>query len=148
MWPAWCGPESERRMLISQSRLPPIVIAAADHRRLSDLAIAAERAMPDVAEFLNAELDRAAVVSADRLPADVVRMYAAVEFRDEERGETRRVVLVYPGEQDLAAGRISVLTPVGVALLGMKVGQSIGWTTRRGERKHLTVLAVARDAQM
>ncbi len=129
-------------MMIPSTLPPPIVIAAPEHRRLSDLATAAEQAMPDVAEFLIAELDRAAIVAPDALPGDVVRMNAAVTFRDEERGETRRVTLVYPGQQDLAAGTLSVLTPVGVALLGLSVGQSISWLTRLGRRKRLTVLAV------
>ncbi len=132
--------------MIPSTLPPPIVIAATDHRRLSDLATAAEQAMPDVAEFLSGELDRAAVVAPDQLPDDVVRMNSRVEFRDEERGEIRRVTLVYPGQQDLAAGTLSVLTPVGVALLGLSVGQSISWLTRLGRRKRLTVLAVDQAA--
>lgn len=128
--------------MIPSTLPPPILIAAPEHRRLSDLAAAAEQAMPDVAEFLIAELDRAAIVAPDALPGDVVRMNAAVTFRDEERGDVRRVTLVYPGQQDLAAGTLSVLTPVGVALLGLSVGQSISWLTRLGRRKRLTVLAV------
>ena len=129
-------------MMIPSTLPPPIVIAAPEYRRLSDLAAAAEHAMPDVAEFLIAELDRAAIVAPDALPGGVVRMNATVEFRDEERGDVRRVTLVYPGQQDLAAGKLSVLTPVGVALLGLSVGQSISWLTRIGRRKRLTVLAV------
>ncbi|GEP07041.1 hypothetical protein MOX02_50790 [Methylobacterium oxalidis] len=56
------------------------------------------------------------------------------------------VTLVYPGEADIGQARISVLTPVGAALLGLSKGQSISWTTRTGAGKQLTVLDVREPA--
>jgi regulator of nucleoside diphosphate kinase len=57
-------------------------------------------------------------------------------------GRTRRVTLVYPTEADIAAGRISVLTPIGTALIGLSQGQSVDWTARDGRRHRLTVVSV------
>lgn len=120
---------------------PGIVIAEPDFDRLDRLAEAGREWDLDVAEDLRAELDRGRVVPADRLPADVVRMGSVVTF-ESDGGQVRRVTLVYPAEADIAAGRISVLTPVGTALIGLRVGQSIGWTARDGGPRRLTVRAV------
>jgi regulator of nucleoside diphosphate kinase len=123
--------------------MPPIVVSEADYERLTNLAAAIEERAPEVAGVLQAEMDRARVVPADSFPADVVQMGSTVEFRSDS-GEERRVTLVYPGEADLAQGRISILTPIGAALIGLSPGQSITWAARDGRRRHLTVLRVAR----
>jgi regulator of nucleoside diphosphate kinase len=78
-------------------------------------------------ERLESELLRAKVVPRDRIPRDVVTMNSRVVFQNETTGERREVTLVYPGRADIDAGMISVLTPVGTALLGLRVGQSIDW---------------------
>jgi regulator of nucleoside diphosphate kinase len=67
-------------------------------------------------------------------------MGSLVEY--EARGDRLRVQLVYPAQADVEAGRISVLTPIGTALLGLSAGQSIEWQTRDGRRQALTVLRV------
>jgi regulator of nucleoside diphosphate kinase len=67
-------------------------------------------------------------------------MHSRFVFKDESTGEARTVSLVYPGEEDIDDGRISILTPVGAALLGLSEGQSIEWETRIGESRTLTVL--------
>jgi regulator of nucleoside diphosphate kinase len=64
----------------------------------------------------------------------------------EADGQRRRVTLVYPTEADIAAGRISVLTPIGAALLGLAEGQSIDWTARDGRVRRLTIVEVERGA--
>jgi regulator of nucleoside diphosphate kinase len=69
-------------------------------------------------------------------------MGSTVEFRS-DTGQQRRVTLVYPGEADFAQGRISILTPIGAALIGLSPGQSIAWTSRDGRQHRLTVLSVA-----
>lgn len=120
---------------------PPIVVSEADYERLANLAATILDRLPELAGELQAELDRAAVVAAGAVPAGVVRMGSTVAFRS-EGGRERTVTLVYPGEADIAAGRVSVLTPVGTALLGLSAGQSIRWTTRDGREQELTVLAV------
>ncbi|HMM87619.1 nucleoside diphosphate kinase regulator [Bradyrhizobium sp.] len=122
--------------------MPRVTLTALDHERLSGLARAALRTMPDVAANLADELDRADVLPKGRQPIDVVSMGYEVEFRDESTGRTQKVTLVYPSEADIEQGKISVLTPVGTALIGLSTGTSITWETRTGQLKRLTVLAV------
>lgn len=84
---------------------------------------------------LQDELDRADVVSPLDLPAGVVTMHACVRYVDETTGERRRVTLVYPDRADAARGRVSVLAPVGSALLGLKPGDAIDWEFPHGVRR-------------
>lgn len=122
---------------------PNIHIGKIDHRRLTDLANGIMDRQPDIADELLAELERATVVDAGKVPPASVQMGATVEYRSDD-GQRRRVTLVYPGEADIAQGRVSVLTPIGTALLGVSVGQSIGWTANDGRQHRLTVEAVER----
>jgi regulator of nucleoside diphosphate kinase len=126
-------------------RKPKIVVGEIDHERLTGLATAAIERIPEVAEELLAEMDRAKVVAPAKLPADVVRMGSFVTF-DSDSAQHRRVQLVYPGEADIEQGRISVLTPIGAALIGLAAGQSIAWTARDGKKHVLTVTAVEQPA--
>ncbi len=125
-------------------RKPKIIVGALDHERLTGLANAALERMPEVAEELLGEMERARVMPAERVPADVVRMGSVVEFDSDT--QHRRVELVYPGEADIEQGRISVLTPIGAALIGLAAGQSIAWTARDGRKHVLTVLKVEQPA--
>jgi regulator of nucleoside diphosphate kinase len=126
-------------------RKPKIIVGEIDHERLTGLATAAIERIPEVAEELLAEMDRAKVVAPAKLPADVVRMGSFVTF-DSDSAQHRRVQLVYPGEADIEQGRISVLTPIGAALIGLAAGQSIAWTARDGKKHVLTVTAVEQPA--
>jgi regulator of nucleoside diphosphate kinase len=121
---------------------PRITLTATDHQKLSALADAAAHTMPDVAAELADELDRAQVLPKGKQRPDAVHMGCEVDFRDDITGRVQSVTLVYPNEADISKGRISVLTPIGTALIGLPVGQSIDWTTRTGESKRLTVLGV------
>jgi len=85
------------------------------------------------------ELDRAIVVPADRIPKDVVTMNSRLIYADESTGTTREVELVYPDEADPGTGRVSVLAPVGCALLGLSAGQSIDWNLPGGKIHRLRV---------
>jgi regulator of nucleoside diphosphate kinase len=125
---------------------PRITLTATDHEKLSALANAAAHTMPEVAAALVDELDRAHVLSKGRHPAGTVCMGCEVDFRDDITGRVQTVSLVYPNEADISKGRISVLTPIGTALIGLPVGKSIDWTTRIGETKRLTVLQVREPA--
>ncbi len=122
---------------------PPITLSAAEEERLSGLADAAARRSPEVAELLLEEIGRARLVPSGKVPPDVVAMYSHLEYRDEATGATRFVQLVYPHEADIAQGRISVLTLVGAALLGVAAGSSILWPTQDGRERRLTVLRVS-----
>ncbi len=134
------------RKAASGESLPKIKVTAEDRERLAGLASAAMHRMPDLAGYLSDELDRAQVVQAGREALGFVRMGSEVEFRDDTSGKVQAVSLVYPGEADIGQGRISVLTPVGAALLGLSKGQSIRWATRTGTAKRLTVLDVREPA--
>ena len=91
---------------------------------------------------LEGELARAKVVPRAQIPRDVVTMNSRVVFENETTGERREVTLVYPHEADIDAGKISVLVPVGTALLGLRVGQSIDWELPSGEKHRYRVLDV------
>jgi regulator of nucleoside diphosphate kinase len=121
-------------------RLPDIVVGGTDHARLTNLANAALDTVPDTAEELLSELERARVVADEAVPQDVVRMGSMVEF--ESKGDRKRVMLVFPPEADIAAGKVSVLTPVGAALIGLSKGQSIAWAARDGTSHALTIRSV------
>jgi regulator of nucleoside diphosphate kinase len=120
---------------------PSIFVPALDYDRLFALAESHARREPDVADFLMRELERAST-KAPYGPERIVRMQSHVRFRDDSTGRVRNVQLVYPGEADPAKGRISILTPVGTALIGLTEGQSFQWKDRGGKSKSLTVLNV------
>ena len=119
---------------------PNIVLSQGDHQKLSILALTGDGHDPEVADDLLHELDRASIVADASLPSDVVSMGSLVRFRTGR--DQRTVRLVYPGEADISSGRISVLTPVGAALIGLRAGQSITFRTRDGRPQMLTVLNV------
>lgn len=126
--------------------LPDITLSVADFSRLQSVAAGAMNSAPDIASFLLRELDRANVVPRDRSPS-CVKMGSRVRFRDDFSGRVREVQVVYPKDADPTSGRISVLTPVGVALLGLSAGQSMGWQNRDGRSKTLTVLDVDHELE-
>ncbi|MDA9408093.1 nucleoside diphosphate kinase regulator [Bradyrhizobium sp. CCBAU 45384] len=123
--------------------LPPIKVTEDDRRRLNVLANSSIELFPRVSHFLARELERATVL-ADVADLDgVVRMGSQVSYRVDETNETREVVLVYPHEADINLNRISVLTPVGAALVGLSTGQSIEFQTPGRQTRSLTVLGVS-----
>jgi len=92
--------------------------------------------------LLEDELARARVVGSTDVPADVVTMNSRVRFRDVRSGNEREVTLVYPNAASFEHGRVSVLAPIGAALLGLAVGDDIDWPMPSGESRRLRVLAV------
>ena len=120
----------------------PIVIRASDADRATNLAIAAEDRLPQVAALLLRELNRAEVIPDAEMPADIVAMQATVEFIDEASGVERTLQLVYPTEADFDASRISILSLVGAGILGLKAGQSIMWPDRAGKEQALRIIDV------
>lgn len=127
----------------TESELPPIQVTSDEMHRLRTLANASTDLFPRVARFLARELDRASVSQEDSEPSRVVRMGSEVSYRDEKTGATRDVMLVYPHEADISCRKISILTPVGAALIGLSVGQEIEYQTPGHVRRKLTVLAVS-----
>ncbi|MBZ4417236.1 nucleoside diphosphate kinase regulator [Myxococcus sp. RHSTA-1-4] len=98
--------------------------------------------MAELAEMLDGELSRARVVASEAVPPDVVTMNSTVVFEDEQTGERRQVTLVYPRDARSDEGRISVLAPIGSALIGLSVGQSITWPLPGGRSKRLRIVEV------
>jgi len=118
--------------------LPPIMVSDADYDRLVELANAVSARNPLMADGLLAELGRAEIVG--ELPKGVVAMGSRVEYRSD--GAVRNVTLVFPNEADIATGKVSIMTPIGTALIGLSEGQSMAWTARDGRHHELTVLRV------
>jgi regulator of nucleoside diphosphate kinase len=118
---------------------PQIYLTQDDMERLLELVEAYPGKRFD---RLESELLRATVVPREKIPQDVVTMNSRVLFENENTGERREITLVYPGMADIDAGRISVLVPVGTALLGLRVGQSIDWELPSGERQRFRIVGV------
>jgi regulator of nucleoside diphosphate kinase len=135
------GPEPRGpRSLVRQA---PIQIAVGDMKRLRGVVERHAGGVQDAAaEMLESELDRALVVPRNGLPRDVVTMHSRVLFEDVDTGERRELVLVYPEEADVQRSWISVLAPVGTALLGLSAGQSISWPVPGGRTRTIRVVSV------
>jgi len=119
---------------------PSIIITKPDLQRLERLLDSLDDYGP-AAEALEQELSRAQVVERSELPAGVVSMNSRVHCREESGAKDYHLTLVYP--QDAGKeGTVSVLAPVGTALLGMTVGQHIDWPTPGGKVLKLTLLEV------
>lgn len=119
--------------------LPQIYLTQDDMDRLLKLV----EAQPGKRfEKLEQELVRASVVPRLEIPEDVVTMNSRVVFENEKTRERREITLVYPENADIDAGRISVLVPVGTALLGLRVGQTIDWELPGGARQRYRIVEV------
>jgi regulator of nucleoside diphosphate kinase len=109
--------------------------------RLRDLVEASAEGRDAVsAERLGAELDRATVV--DRLPHDAIGIGSRVRYAHGSPGSVREVTLAWPQAADASAGRVSVLAPIGAALLGLRTGDSIEWPLPDGRSTEIRILAV------
>lgn len=84
---------------------------------------------------LEGELGRSVPVATAEVPTDVVTMHSRVTVRDLDAGTSRTYTLVFPREADLSSGRLSVLAPLGTALLGYRVGDEIEWPMPGGVRR-------------
>ena len=126
------------------SHKPPIAISEADHERLLRLAETLVRRNSELADQLFIELERAEIVPDTGIRA-IIGMGSTLRY-ETDSGDSRTVTLVYPDEEDIATGRISVLTPIGVALIGLSAGDSIDWQRRDGRTQRLTVTYVAPPA--
>jgi regulator of nucleoside diphosphate kinase len=123
---------------------PPIHLIDEDYDIIADLALSIERRSPELSKLLLEEIDRAEIHARDALPPEVVTLGSEVEFLDVDSGATRRVTLVLPGEADIEAGRVSILTSVGAGLIGLGKGQSIDWPCPSGRARVLRILNVRR----
>jgi regulator of nucleoside diphosphate kinase len=130
--------------MIQTITVPPITITRRDSDRLQSLVEAAVEAPrpAEVIAFLDEELARAEIVAPQAVGPAVATMNSRVEYEDVSTGHRRTVTLVYPSDADIAAGRLSVLTPAGVALLGLSEGQEIAWQLSDGRGRRFRLLKV------
>lgn len=119
-----------------------IIVAESDYQRLSALVDAAQS---PATEALDAELSRADIVADPQLPPDTVAMGSTVTFRDRDSGDQTTVTLVYPREANVDRMRISILSPVGSALIGLGIGGAIDWPVPGGRQRRLEVIAVRQE---
>lgn len=121
---------------------PQIILTSRDLDRLETLleSLPAD-AFPGKAA-LQAELDRAEIVAPEQVPPSVVTMNSTVRFSIENSSEDFRLTLVYPKDIDGSANRISILAPVGSALLGLSVGDELEWPRPGGGMMKVRVVEI------
>lgn len=120
---------------------PPIIVSSLDLERLEHILDSGQyKRLPGV-DALRRELDRANIVEPTEVPSGVVTMNSTARFIDDATQQEYELTLVYP-EASGPANTVSVLAPVGSALLGLSVGQSISWQVPGGRRLQLRILDV------
>jgi regulator of nucleoside diphosphate kinase len=127
----------------------PIYISRDDYSKLRLLIATALHSNASAAlAKLSDELDRAAVIDPTAFPADVVTMNSSVEFEDVGTSEVEEYTITFPEKADIERHRISILAPIGTALIGCRVGDLVKWSTPGGIRqlKVRRVTAPAPDA--
>jgi regulator of nucleoside diphosphate kinase len=115
-----------------------IVLSSLDHARLQDLIITAKQfasSKPAILDILERELDRSKIVSPEEIPPYVVTMNTVVGLIDTATGEEKKYSLVYPAEANPEKGKLSILSDLGVAIIGFSVGDTIEWEFPEGLRR-------------
>ena len=120
---------------------PPLLMSRLDVERIESL-LESPAAQGIDASALEAELERATIVEPAQMPPDVITMNSTARFLDETSGEEHELTLVFPRDADGSAEKVSILAPVGSALLGLHVGDSIEWPLPGGRTIHLRVLSI------
>ncbi len=128
------------------SQDPAVFIDQTIAERLENLAYANMDRNPMVANRLLEEIDRAVIVNKSELDRDVITIGSEVTFRDNATGNVQTVILVMPTEADISRHRVSIMTPIGAALIGIAKGETIWWETIDHEVRELTVHDVVNDA--
>lgn len=121
---------------------PPVHLIDTECDLLLDLALNAQTRQPELSAMLMSEIDRAEIHTADAIPSDTVTLGAEVDFLDQGADRLRSVRLVLPADADIESGRISVMTPIGAGLIGLRQGQTIDWPDRDGRNHSLRIMAV------
>ncbi|NIZ03682.1 nucleoside diphosphate kinase regulator [Thalassospira lucentensis] len=121
---------------------PAVFIDQAIADQLENLALANIERQPLAANRLLEEIDRAKILARSELPPDIITIGSNVTFRDNATGNAQTVTLVMPTEADITRQRISIMTPVGAALIGIAKGDTIWWQTPDKELRELTITDV------
>ena len=126
---------------------PQIHLLASESDLVASLALRAEDRNPVVAAMLLDEIERAELHEPATLPDDAVMLGSQVDFVDEKTCQLRKVKIVLPGEANIAEGRISILTPMGAALYGLRAGSSIDWPDLDGNKRRINIIRVVQRAK-
>lgn len=137
--------EPQTTMTAAKKRLrtPKIVICADYLARIEALAENAIHRNPSLAKKLLKEVGRARIAKAAKMPETTVSIGSTVTYRDEDTGQQNTIVLVFPADADISQQKVSLMTPIGAALLGLSQGASFHWETIDMQRRTLTVLNVS-----
>lgn len=125
---------------------PPIHMIDEDYDIIARLALGLEHQSPELSELLLDEIDRAEIHDRADVPPDVVTIGSEVEYLEVETKTTHRVQLVMPADADIEAKKISILTPMGAGLIGLRTGQSIAWPRSGGHLRQLRIESVRQPA--
>jgi regulator of nucleoside diphosphate kinase len=121
-----------------------LVIKESDLQRLERVIALSGK---DVAERLEEEISRAEIVADSMFPADAVCLGSEVTFVNVGNGKESRITVVLPSEADLGAGKISILSSMGSALIGLRTGGSIDWQLPDGKPANIQVVAISQAGQ-
>lgn len=122
--------------------MPTITLTTTDHAFLRRYDAEAGGRLRSTLEFLAREIERAEIVPPERIGPEIVRLGSIVTFRELARGKVMQRRLAPPSHGPLREEDLSIFTPVGVALIGLSVGQKMSWKTRDGRVLALEVLKV------
>jgi regulator of nucleoside diphosphate kinase len=125
------------------STAPSITVSSLDLERIEALLEQPQFRTGAGIDALLTELKRANVLEPAEMPGDIVTMNSTAQVTDEATGEQRELTLVYPREADSASNKVSVFAPVGMAMLGMRVGQVIDWKVPGGRELRLRITAIS-----
>lgn len=124
------------------SNKPNIIVSLQDLKRLEALLDSLSDDAFLEEDALRAELDRADVVAPEQMPSSVVTMNSKVRVAIQPSGKEFELTLVYPKDMDATPGKISILAPVGSALLGLSVGQEIEWSVPGGSTIRVRIVDI------
>ena len=116
-----------------------IIISKEQFKKISDLIL---NYPTPAAEELEEELGRAIIVEDHQIPHDIVMIHSQVTFVEAESGKKNTVTLVYPNESNIDENKVSILAPIGIALIGLSVGQNIDWILPNGKKSNYQVIEV------
>ncbi len=121
---------------------PSIHLLASESDLIAGLALQIEHRQPVIAAMLLEEIERAELHEPGSLPADAVTLGSRVDFVDDNTSQLRKITLVLPAQANIAQGRISILTPIGAALYGLRAGSVINWPDLEGNERRITIVRV------
>ncbi len=122
-----------------------LIVSESDYQKLSNLV---ERSRSTATYDLDAELAKADICPDVSLPETVVALYDKVIFRDLKTNAERTVTIVLPWESSVPKMRISILSPVGTALIGEPLGAVINWPLLNGRSAQLEIVGIKRDSKI